>query len=298
MIFVGIDWAEAHHDVCLLDHEGEVLATRRIPEGLEGVARLHALLGEHAEAPTEVIVGIETDRGLLVGALVAAGYVVYAVNPLAASRYRDRHSTSRAKSDRADAKLLADLVRTDRHNHHTVATDSELLADIKVLARAHQNLVWTRGRQTNALRPARVLPRCARGLREARPSRCPGHPGHRTRSGTGTQAQRGPHRHRAAPGWPAAQPRSTGERDPDSLACATAGGPTTGGRGPGRQHSRARGGHHHAERADRSTRGRARRGLRSPPGRRDPAKSAWTRRYPRRPGARGVRGCPRPLRRC
>ena len=100
MIFVGIDWAEAHHDVCVLDSEGEVLATRRIPEGLEGVARLHALLGEHAEEPDEVIVGIETDRGLLVTALLAAGYTVYAVNPLAASRYRERHTTSRAKSDR------------------------------------------------------------------------------------------------------------------------------------------------------------------------------------------------------
>ncbi|MEX1335922.1 MAG: IS110 family transposase, partial [Candidatus Limnocylindrales bacterium] len=154
MIFVGIDWAEAHHDVCVLDPEGEVLATRRIPEGLEGVARLHELLGEHAEESAEVIVGIETDRGLLVGSLVAAGYTVHAVNPLAASRYRDRHTTSRAKSDRGGARVLADLVRTDRQHHRVVAPDSELLGAIKVLARAHQSLIWTRGRQTNALRNA------------------------------------------------------------------------------------------------------------------------------------------------
>ena len=154
MIFVGIDWAEAHHDVCLLDREGEVLATRSIPEGLEGVAGLHALLAEHAEGPEDVVVGIETDRGLLVEALVAAGYTVHAVNPLAASRYRERHTTSRAKSDRGDARMLADLVRTDRHIHRIVAPDSELLGSIKVLARAHQNLIWTRGRQTNALRSA------------------------------------------------------------------------------------------------------------------------------------------------
>jgi transposase len=154
MIFVGIDWAEAHHDVCVLDGEGKVLATCRIPEAVEGAARLHAVVGGHAEDPGEVIVGIETDRGLLVGALLAAGYTVYAVNPLAASRYRDRHTTSRAKSDRGDARMLADLVRTDRHNHRTVAPDSELLAGIKVLARAHQSLIWTRGRQTNALRNA------------------------------------------------------------------------------------------------------------------------------------------------
>jgi transposase len=154
MIFVGIDWAEAHHDVCVLDSGGEVLATCRIPEGLEGVARLHALLGEHAADPDAVVVGIETDRGLLVGALIAAGYAVHAVNPLAASRYRERHTTSRAKSDRGDARMLADLVRTDRQHHREVAPDSELHGAIKVLARAHQNLVWTRQRQVNALRSA------------------------------------------------------------------------------------------------------------------------------------------------
>jgi len=153
-IFVGIDWAEAHHDVCVLDPDGRVLATRRVEEGLAGVAALHVLLGEHAERADEVVVGIETDRGLLVTALVAAGYRVYAINPLAASRYRERHTTSRAKSDRGDAKVLADLVRTDRHNHRPVAPDSELLAAIKVLARAHQSLIWTRQRQLNALRSA------------------------------------------------------------------------------------------------------------------------------------------------
>ena len=73
------------------------------------------MIAVRASEPAEVAVGIETDRGLLVGALVVAGYQVVAVNPLAASRYRERHTTSRAKSDRGDARMLADLVRTDRH---------------------------------------------------------------------------------------------------------------------------------------------------------------------------------------
>ena len=84
-IFVGIDWAEAHHDVCVLDQAGEVLATRRISAGVEGVARLHDLLAGHAEEPADVVVGIETDRGLLVNALVAAGYEIHAINPLSVS---------------------------------------------------------------------------------------------------------------------------------------------------------------------------------------------------------------------
>jgi transposase len=154
VIFVGIDWAEAHHDVCVMDEMGEVLATARVSDGVEGVSRLHELLAEHADEPNDVVVGIETDRGLLVGALVAAGFRMYAINPMAASRYRDRHATSKAKSDRGDAKVLADVVRTDRHNHREVAGDSELAEAVKVLARAHQTMIWTRQRHTNQLRNA------------------------------------------------------------------------------------------------------------------------------------------------
>jgi transposase len=152
VIFVGIDWAERHHDVCVLDETGTVLAKGRVPDGLEGVARLHAMVADHVEEPSEVLVGIETDRGLLVGALVAAGYKVYAVNPFSVSRYRERHATSGTKSDPGDAKVLADLVRTDRHNHREVAGDTELAEAVKVLARAHQGLIWSRQRQVNALR--------------------------------------------------------------------------------------------------------------------------------------------------
>jgi transposase len=152
VIFVGIDWAEAHHDVCMLDHEGGVLIKGRVPDGVEGVSRLHAMVSEHAQEPGEVIVGIEIDRGLLVAALVGAGYHVYAVNPFAVSRYRDRHASSRAKSDPGDAKVLADLVRTDRRNHREISADTDLAEAIKILARTHQSLVWSRQRQLNQLR--------------------------------------------------------------------------------------------------------------------------------------------------
>jgi transposase len=154
MIFVGDDWAEDHHDVHVMDEAGRRLASRRLPEGLNGISQLHALIAERTEEPDQVVVGIETDRGLWVAALVAAGYQVYAVNPLAVARYRDRHHVSGAKSDASDAKLLADLVRTDRHNHRSVAGDSADAEAIKVLARAHQSLIWTRIRHTNALRNA------------------------------------------------------------------------------------------------------------------------------------------------
>jgi len=153
-IFVGDDWAEDHHDVHLMDVDGAKLASRRLPEGLAGIRGFHQLVAAHAEEPAQVVIGIETDRGLWVKALTAAGYQVFAVNPLAVARYRDRHQVSGAKSDAGDAKLLADLVRTDRHNHRPIAGDSAAVEAVKVLARGHQNLIWTRTRHTNALRSA------------------------------------------------------------------------------------------------------------------------------------------------
>jgi transposase len=154
MIFVGDDWAEDHHDIHVMDADGVRLASRRLPEGLAGISGFHELVAAHVAEPSQVVIGIETDRGLWVQAVSAAGYQVYAVNPLAVARYRERHQVSGAKSDAGDAKLLADLVRTDRHNHRSMAGDSSKAEAIKVLARGHQNLIWARTRRTNALRSA------------------------------------------------------------------------------------------------------------------------------------------------
>jgi hypothetical protein len=99
LIFVGHDWAEEHHDVVLLDEAGERLASARLGEGVDGVARFHALVAERVDEADEVVIGTETDRGLFVGALVAAGYQVFAVNPKAVDRYRDRHRLAGGKSD-------------------------------------------------------------------------------------------------------------------------------------------------------------------------------------------------------
>jgi transposase len=155
LLFVGDDWAEDHHDVELMDETGRTLATARLPEGVAGIARLHAMvaeqLGEDAEA-TEVAIGIETDRGPWVSALAAAGCTVYAVNPLQAARYRERHSVSGAKSDPADAHTLADMVRTDAHQLRPVAADSPEAEAIKVVARTHKTLIWERTRHTLRLR--------------------------------------------------------------------------------------------------------------------------------------------------
>ena len=156
VLLVGDDWAADHHDVELMDQAGRVLARARLSEGAAGMARLHALVGEHAgdgddEDDLEVRVGIETDHGPWVMALVAAGYAVFAVNPLQAARYRDRHSVSGAKSDTADGHILADMVRTDAHQLRPVAADTEEAQAVKVVARAHKTLIWERNRQVTRL---------------------------------------------------------------------------------------------------------------------------------------------------
>ena len=154
-LFVGDDWAEDHHDVELMDAAGRVLARKRLPEGVAGMARLHELTGQQLgedDQDAEVVIGIETDRGPWVAALAAAGYVVYAVNPLQASRYRERHGVSGAKSDRGDSHMLADMVRTDSHQLRVVAGDSPDAAAVKVVARTHKTLIWERTRQVQRLR--------------------------------------------------------------------------------------------------------------------------------------------------
>ncbi|MFG2039054.1 IS110 family transposase [Dactylosporangium sp. NPDC048998] len=164
MLYVGDDWAEDHHDVELVDEQGRKLARARLPEGLEGMTRLHALIAQHLPAdyadldPNEaaglVKVGIETDRGPWVQALVTARYQVYAINPMSVARYRERHSTSGAKSDAGDAHVLAEIVRLDHAHHRLIAGDSDQAEVIKLVARTHQTLIWDRSRQVLRLRSA------------------------------------------------------------------------------------------------------------------------------------------------
>ena len=95
---------------------------------------------------------IETSRGLLVACLRATGRPVFPINPMSVSRYRDRHSVARRKSDAGDALVLANILRTDLAAHRPLPADSELAQAIAVLARAQQDAVWERTDAHNKLR--------------------------------------------------------------------------------------------------------------------------------------------------
>ena len=152
-LFCGIDWAEAQHDVAIVDSDGQLVAKKRITDDPIGFAELVEMLtaaGDCAEDP--VPVAIETPRGLLVASLRATGRPVYAINPLAVARYRERHSVARSKSDHADATTLANILRVDAHVHRRLPADSELCQAIAVLARAHQDAIWWRTAAHHQLR--------------------------------------------------------------------------------------------------------------------------------------------------
>ena len=152
-VYCGIDWAEGHHDIALIDDEGRLIAKRRIDESLDGITELTAMLaaaGDSAEAP--IPVAIETPRGLLVAVLRATGRPIYPIKPLAVARYRERTSLSGKKSDHVDAMALANILRTDRHLHRVLPEDSALARSVAVLARAYQDAVWRRTKIVQELR--------------------------------------------------------------------------------------------------------------------------------------------------
>src|SRR6202046_1763152 len=152
-VFCGIDWAEDHHDIAVVNRDGELLGRRRISDDAAGLAQLLALLAEHGDTPDDPIpVAIETPRGLLTACLRATGRQVYPINPMSVARYRARPPVAGPKSDRGDSFVLASVLRTDMHAHRPLPADTELAQAIAVLARAQQDAVWDRTTAHNKLR--------------------------------------------------------------------------------------------------------------------------------------------------
>ena len=148
----GVDWAEAHHDVALVDGDGVVVARARIDTGATGFNKLLALIAEHEGSAQDTPVSIETDKNLLVVALVEAGFTVYPINPRAVARYRERYGQAGGKSDPGDAAVLAHILRTDRHLHRQMPAVSEQGRAVKALARQHQEAIWALHQTVSRLR--------------------------------------------------------------------------------------------------------------------------------------------------
>jgi transposase len=152
MLLVGIDWAEAEHAACLLAPDGAVLRRLPVPHTPAGLRRLQMAIAEAQPDPAAVLVALERPDGLLVDALLTAGYTVYALNPKAVERYRGRTRTAGAKSDPADAELLARILLTDRDRHQPLQRSSALVEEVRALARQDERASRDQRRLLNRLR--------------------------------------------------------------------------------------------------------------------------------------------------
>jgi transposase len=128
------------------------VARAQINTGIDGYGQLLQLLAEHSPEPAAVPIAIETDKNLLVVALLHAGFEVYAINPRAVARYRERHGHAGKKSDPGDAAVLAGILRTNRHLHRPLPRITDQGLAVKARARQHQEAIWALHQTISRLR--------------------------------------------------------------------------------------------------------------------------------------------------
>lgn len=150
-IYVGVDWADDHHDVYVTDDSAAPLDNFSIPHSYGGMERLRNRLGKFSSNPENVLVAVESHQGLLVYALLEAAYQVYPINPKAMDRYRDRYRMSSSKSDPKDAMVLANILRTDLHLYKPLPKETAVDARLRQLTRAHKSLVQLKVKLLNQL---------------------------------------------------------------------------------------------------------------------------------------------------
>ena len=150
-VYVGIDWADDHHDVYVTDNSAAALDSFNIPHSHEGMEKLISRVSKCSADRESVLVAVESHQGLLIYALLEAGYLVYPINPKAMSRYRDRYRMSSSKSDPKDAMVLANILRTDLHLYKPLPRETVDDARLRQLTRAHKSLVQQRVKLLNQL---------------------------------------------------------------------------------------------------------------------------------------------------
>jgi transposase len=149
MWYVGLDWADTHHDVAVLDEAGKRVGVRRFAHSHDGLHDLKAFLLGIAASPDQLACIVETNHGLLITFLLEAGFPVYPVNPKIANQLR---KVAGAKTDRIDAHLLAKLGRLDLADLRRLEPDGATVQELKTLTRDQDALIQTQTRLVNQLR--------------------------------------------------------------------------------------------------------------------------------------------------
>ncbi len=151
MWYAGVDWADQHHDAVVIDATGKRVGTIRVAHSAEGLDTLVTFLkgqGDVADHPDHLACIVETNRGVLITALLDAGLPVYPVNPKTVDRHR---KPSGAKTDAIDAYLLARTGRSDLADLRRLIPDSPLIAELRVLTRDQDTLIQSQTRLVNQL---------------------------------------------------------------------------------------------------------------------------------------------------
>jgi transposase len=149
-VLVGIDWGGAAHAVCVIDAKGEVLDRFAVGHDRAGLETLVARLQAHGAAAA-VPIAIERPSGLLVDALLEAGFRVIPIHPNLLKACRPRYRAVAAKSDPGDAFILADILRTDGHRLRPLAPQSDAIKALRALVRGRDDLVRARVALANQL---------------------------------------------------------------------------------------------------------------------------------------------------
>src|SRR5262245_63987672 len=150
MWYAGIDWADDHHDLVVLSEQGRQVCTLRVAHSPTGLAQLTAALEQicGSDAKAQLACFVETNRGLLIAALLEAGFAVYPVNPKTVDR---RRNAAGVKTDQVDAYLLAKTGRSDLADLRRLTPDSPLVQELKALTRDQDTLIQTQTRLVNQL---------------------------------------------------------------------------------------------------------------------------------------------------
>ena len=154
MIYIGIDWSDESHSICILDEIGDKLTAFTIAHGQAGFEMAHSRICKYAASPQDACVAIETKDSLLADFLLELGYSLHFLNPKQTDRFRDRHRMSGAVSDGFDAYVLADAVRTDQHLFNALCALDEQSLTLRVLTRTREGLVQRKVAISNELTSA------------------------------------------------------------------------------------------------------------------------------------------------
>ena len=152
-VYIGIDWSEKKHDVVCMNEKGAVITQFQIAHSADGFVQLDSKLRKLGVTLENILIGLETAHNLLIDFLWDTGYSqVYVIPPNMTRSCQGRYRQSGARNDASDARLIADLLRTDRHRLYPWHPDSCLTLELRAKVHWFMSLSRSKRRLASQLR--------------------------------------------------------------------------------------------------------------------------------------------------